>query len=152
MSKAFRHEQILKLVRARPLHSQAELAGALRRAGLAATQVTLSRDLKELGLVKTPAGYAPLEAAAEPSAAADAHAGELARILREFVRDLRPAQNLLLLKTDPGAAARVAVALDAAAWTELAGSLAGDDTVLLVCEDLRRRLALERRLRELLKG
>lgn len=149
MSKAFRHEQILKLIRARSLHSQGELAEALQRGGLAATQVTLSRDLKELGVIKTPAGYAHVGPAAAPDAAP---AAELARILREFVRDLRPAQNLLLLKCDPGAAARVGVALDAARWGELAGSIAGDDTILLVCENQRRRLLLERRLRLLLKG
>lgn len=148
MSKAYRHEQILKLIRARPLHSQGELAEALHRAGLPATQVTLSRDLRELGVVKTPAGYAPVQA----GAAEAAPAGELAHILREFVRDVRPAQNLLLLKCDPGAAARVGVALDAARWGELAGSIAGDDTILLVCENQRRRQVLERRLRSLLKG
>lgn len=149
MSKAYRHEQILKLIRARPLHSQGELAEALQRAGLPATQVTLSRDLRELALVKTPAGYAQVTAATteEP-----APAPELARILREFVRDLRPAQNLLLLKCDAGAAARVGVALDSARWSELAGSIAGDDTILLVCENQRRRQLLERRLRSLLKG
>lgn len=149
MSKVYRQEQILKLIRARPLHSQAELAEALHKAGLSATQVTLSRDLRELGLVKTPAGYALVNDAAASEAAP---AAELARILREFVRDVRPAQNLLLLKCDPGAAARVGVALDAARWGELAGSIAGDDTILLVCENSRRRLALERRLQALLKG
>lgn len=146
MSKNFRHEQILKVIGARPVRSQAELAEALRRSGVAATQVTLSRDLKQLGLVKTSAGYAAL--GETPPAAAPA-APEWARVVREFVRDVRPAQNLLVVKTDPGAAPTVAAALDTARWTELAGSLAGDDTVLLICENVRRRLQIEQRLRGL---
>ncbi len=146
MSKAYRQEQILKLAHARAFRSQAQLARALRRAGLAATQVTLSRDLKELGLVKTPEGYARLgENAPAPPAEI-----ELARIAAEFVRDLRPAQNLLVVKTDPGAAPRVGAALDAAGWPGLAGTLAGDDTVLLIAPDNAACAALRRRLRQLL--
>ena len=148
MSKVFRQEQIRKLVRARPLHSQTALAQALRRAGVETTQVTLARDLKELGLVKTPAGYAELGADAAPVAGEGQ--AELAHIVGEFARDLRPAQNLLMVKTDPGAAPRVAAALDAAGWSEMAGSLAGDDTVLVVCESPRRRLQVEHRLRAML--
>lgn len=133
----------MKVIGARPVHSQAELAEALRRAGVAATQVTLSRDLKKLGLVKTAAGYAVLGAAPTPAVPAWAH------VVREFVRDLRAAQNLLVVKTEPGAAPTVAAALDTARWTELAGSLAGDDTVLLVCENVRRRMQVEQRMRSL---
>lgn len=163
MSKAFRQEQILKLVAARPVRSQAQLAGALRRSGLAAAQVTLSRDLKELGLVKTAAGYRAPEAAvpasetgrseAEAGAAAvgsEAGGRESARILRQFTRDARPARNLLVLRTEAGAAPSVARALDDEEWPELVGSLAGDDTVLLICADDARRAALERRIKKLL--
>lgn len=148
VSKAFRQEQIRKLVSAHPVRSQTELAAALRRAGVEATQVTLSRDLKELGLVKTPSGYAGLE----PGPELVAPAAELGHIAREFVRDLRPAQNLLVLKTDAGAAPTVAAALDRAGWDEVAGSLAGDDTVLVVFATPRQRLAAEQRLRGLLAG
>lgn len=150
MSKAFRQAQIRKLVRARALHSQTELAEALHRAGVETTQVTLSRDLKELGLVKTPAGYADLAGSEHGEAAAEPEAPEIGHIVREFVRDLRPAQNLLVVKTAPGAAPTVGAAFDAAGWSEVAGSLAGDDTLLLVCAGPRQRLEIERRLRELL--
>lgn len=148
MSKIYRQEQIRKLARAQVFRSQAELARALRRAGLAATQVTLSRDLKELGLVKTPEGYASLgEAGPAPAPAAEL---ALARIAAESVRDFRPAQNLLVVKTDPGAAPRVGAALDATAWPELAGTLAGDDTVLVIAPDNHACALLRRRLRQLL--
>jgi len=152
VAKNFRQEQILKLIAGRPLHSQTELASALRRAGVAATQVTLSRDLKELGVVKTGAGYAVLAApsAVAAGAAAAGAPTELGHILREFGRDLRPAQNLLVVKTAAGAAPTVAAALDRANLREVAGSLAGDDTVLLVFANPRLRLNVEQRLRQLL--
>ncbi|MGH9475278.1 MAG: arginine repressor [Terriglobales bacterium] len=146
----FRQEQILKLVRARAVHSQAELAAALRRVGIAATQVTLSRDLKALGLVKTPAGYAELGLKQAPAPVLAVPAADLRHIMREFGRDLRPAHNLLVVKTSPGAAPIVAAILDRTAWEEVAGSLAGDDTVLLVFANPRLRLTVERRLRDLL--
>lgn len=145
VSKAFRQEQILKLIRGRAVHSQSELADALRRNGVETTQVTLSRDLKELGLVKTPAGYAEMETVS-PAASVQ----ELVHILHDFVRDIRRAQNMLVLKTDPGAAQTVAVTLDSEGWEELIGSLAGDDTVLLICEDNRHSQAVEQKLRELI--
>lgn len=145
VSKAFRQEQILKLIRSRPVHSQSELAEALRRNGVETTQVTLSRDLKELALVKTPAGYAEMDTVTTTASGQD-----LIHILQDFVRDIRRAQNLLVLKTDPGAAQTVAVALDSEEWEELVGSLAGDDTVLLICEDDRHCLAVEQKLRELI--
>lgn len=145
VSKAFRQEQILKLVRSRPFYSQSELAEALRANGVETTQVTLSRDLKELALVKTPAGYAEME-----TGSASSSAQELVHILQNFVRDIRRAQNLLVLKTDPGAAQTVAVTLDSEEWEELVGSLAGDDTVLLICEDDRHSRAVEEKLRELI--
>ncbi|MGH9507615.1 MAG: arginine repressor [Terriglobales bacterium] len=148
MSKAFRQEQIRKLARGQIFRSQAELARALHREGLPTTQVTLSRDLKELGLVKTPAGYAALGEA--PPAPAPAAEVALGRIMGESVRDLRPAQNLLVVKTEPGAAPRVGAALDATGWAELAGTLAGDDTVLAIAPDHHACLLLRRRLRQLL--
>lgn len=150
MGRNYRQEQILKLVRERAVHSQGELAGALRRAGIAATQVTLSRDLKALGVVKTPTGYAELGAEAPAAPAPAPAAADVKHILREFGRDLRPAQNLLVIKTAPGAAPTVAAAVDRAGWNELAGTLAGDDTVLLVFANPRLRLTVERRLQELL--
>ncbi len=147
MSRSFRQEQILKLVRAQPIHSQGELARVLRRQGLATSQVTLSRDMRELGLLKTPHGYSE----AQPAPPAPLHAtGDLDHVLREFGRDLRQAQQLAVLKTVPGTAATVAAALDAAAWTELAGSLAGDDTVLLICGNSAEARKVVRLLRQLM--
>ncbi len=125
MNKSYRHGQILKLVRARSLRTQEELARSLRTVGVRATQVTLSRDIRELGLVKTADGYAqPVEAA--PTGP------DLAIVLREFLLDVRIAQNQLVLITPPAHANSVAEALDQAAWPEIVGTIAGDNTVLVI--------------------
>jgi transcriptional regulator of arginine metabolism len=126
MNKAYRQGQILKLVRARHLHTQEGLADALRAQGVAATQVTLSRDIREIGLVKTPEGYSQT-----PNPAAPFVPG-FDSVAREFLLDVRLAQNLLVLRTPPGHANALASALDHAEMPEVAGTIAGDDTVLVV--------------------
>jgi transcriptional regulator of arginine metabolism len=127
MSKAYRHGQILKLIRARGIHTQEDLARELQHAGIPATQVTLSRDIRELRLVKTPEGYSEmLPEETGPSFAA---------LAAEFLHDVRIAQNLVVLKTSPGHANSVAVALDSEDWPEVAGTLAGDDTILVIAPD-----------------
>ena len=127
MSKAYRHGQILKLIRAKHLHTQEDLARALQQAGIAATQVTLSRDIRELRLVKTPEGYR--EMLAEESGPS------FVTLAAEFLHDVRLAQNMVVLKTSPGHANSVAVALDAEDWPEVVGTLAGDDTILVIAPD-----------------
>ena len=127
MSKSFRQGQILKLIRSKPISTQDELAHELKKQGITATQVTLSRDMRELGLAKTPEGYRQIgEQEAGPT---------LATLAAEFVRDVRLAQNLVVLKTSPGHANSVAVALDDQEWPEVVGTLAGDDTILLITPD-----------------
>jgi len=126
MRKAYRQAQILKLVRSRPISTQDELAERLAATGIDASQVTLSRDIRELGLIKTAAGYGE-QNAAEPEASTDT----LRRVLQEFLRDLRMAQNLVVLKTVPGGAQPVARALDTEDWSEIVGTVAGDDTIFI---------------------
>src|SRR5579884_3719972 len=118
--KSFRQGQILKLVAARPIASQDQLRRHLAQQGLRVTQATLSRDIRELGLVKTAEGYKPL-AAASPAAGVPA----LERSLREYLRDVLPAQNLLVLRTPPGGAQPLAAAVDRERWKEVLGTIAG---------------------------
>jgi len=140
MNKSYRQGQILKLVHARSLRTQDELARALRAVGLHATQVTLSRDIRELGLVKTADGYArPMEAAAPAGP-------DLSTVLREFLLDVRVAQNLLVLITPPAHANSVAEALDQASWPEVTGTVAGDNTVLVIAPTLKKAAALREKL------
>ena len=122
MTKAYRQAQILKLLRSRRLHTQEDLAQALRSIGVPATQVTLSRDIREMGLLKTPQGYvSPPEIQVM---------SEVEPVIRELLQDVRTAQNLVVLRTRAGNANALAVALDNANWPEITGTVAGDDTVL----------------------
>ncbi len=127
MSKRFRQGQILKLIRERPVYTQDEIALELGKRGVSATQVTLSRDLREIGLVKTPDGYREM--------ARDEAETDFANLFSDYVSDIRIAQNLLVLKTDPGHANPVALALDTEDWPEVVGTVAGDDTVLVITSD-----------------
>ncbi len=128
MNKSYRQGQILKLIRTRRVHTQEDLARSLRALRIPATQVTLSRDIRELGLVKTGDGYS--EGAPDSAPGPD-----VATLTREFVQDVRVAQNLLVLHTSPGHANSVGVALDHADWPEVTGTIAGDDTILVVAPD-----------------
>ena len=127
MNKSYRQGQILKLIQGRRISTQQRLAAELGKLGMKVTQVTLSRDVRELGLVKTAAGYRQGEAArGGPS---------FATVCSEFLRDIPLAQNLIVLKTSPGNANALAVALDREDWPEVAGTIAGDDTILVIAAD-----------------
>src|SRR5215471_6659079 len=129
MTKRFRQSQILKLIRKQSVHTQDELARALKELGIETTQVTLSRDLRELGLIKTQDGYRQLN---ESAPAGQSHFTALAG---EFLRDVRRAQNQVVLRTAPGHASSIAVAMDQEQWPDAVGTIAGDDTILIICHD-----------------
>ena len=147
MNKGYRQNQILKLIRSRQLHTQQELAQELHTLKVAATQVTLSRDIRELGLVKTPAGYAEVgsDLAAGPSGP------DVETLAREVLLDVRLAENLLVLKTPPANANALAAALDQADWPEVTGTIAGDDTILVVAPNAKKAAALHAKFIKFLK-
>ena len=145
MNKSFRQGQILKLVRSRNIHTQDELAKILDGLKITATQVTLSRDIRELGLVKTSHGYAEAAQAAAPAGP------DFAAVARESLLDVRVAQNLLVLRTPPAMANPLASALDHADWPEVTGTIAGDDTVLVVAPDAKTAERLRVKLAEFLR-
>jgi transcriptional regulator of arginine metabolism len=148
MQKRFRQGQILKLLSGQPVASQDELRRRLGHLGVRVTQATLSRDLRELRLVKTSEGYRLLSNGATEEAPP---LPTLARALKEFLLDLRPAQNMLVLKTPPSGAQPLAAAVDSEHWKEVAGTLAGDDTVLVICSSRSACATVERRLEEMLR-
>ncbi len=148
--KRFRQGQILKLVAGEAIASQDELRRRLAHLSLRVTQATLSRDIHELQLVKTGTGYKPLAAAAA-DASETSSLPPLASVLREFLSDVRPAQNLLVLRTPPGGAQPLAAAMDHEKWSEIVGSIAGDDTILLILPSTRARKAVQKRIEDLLK-
>ncbi len=145
--KRFRQGQILKLIASEAITSQDELRRRLAQMRLRVTQATLSRDFHELKVVKTAAGYKPLTAVNGEAAALP----PLARALREFLLDLRPASNLLVLKTPPGGAQPLAAAVDAERLKEIAGTIAGDDTVLVITPSPVARAKVQKKMEELLR-
>src|SRR5579872_3215603 len=131
MNKTLRHRAILDALQNGPIANQEDLQRVLRKRGFKVGQATLSRDIRELNLVKAAHGYTlpPGEAAASPALP------PVQRLVREFVLDVRPAQNLLVIKTIIGSAQPVAAALDEQEWEEVVGTIAGDDAILIVCPD-----------------
>jgi transcriptional regulator of arginine metabolism len=147
--KQLRHRAIRDLVASRPIRTQQELAGALREHGFRTTQATMSRDVAELGLVKAPRGGT--QAYALPPRLVEAESsGEdrLRALLRDLPIEVREAGLLLILRTLPGSAHAIAAALDRARWSEVAGSIAGDDTVFVACPDRAALRRVETRIRE----
>jgi len=141
MTKLARQQTIVELAQESPLPNQQELVKVLARRGFQVTQATLSRDLNELRLVKTPEGYILPngDGSTEPLPA-------VSRVVREFVREIRRAQNLLVIKTIPGSAQPVAVAIDAEGWDEVVGTVAGDDTILIISGNNKKARQLQTRL------
>jgi transcriptional regulator of arginine metabolism len=117
--------------------SQAALADLLVARGITADQSTLSRDLRELRVLKTPTGYLLPDALAPAAPTAD-----VTTAARQWLLGATAAQNLVVLRTPPGGAQPLAVALDNARHSAIVGTVAGDDTVLVVCPDTRAARAL----------
>jgi transcriptional regulator of arginine metabolism len=142
-TKAARHARIIAVLAEQPVRSQAELAARLHEAGVHVTQATLSRDLDELGAVKlrTPDGGLPVYVVPEDGSpltargAADAPPQRLARLIGELLTSAEASANLAVLRTPPGAAHFLASALDRASLPGVLGTIAGDDTILVVARD-----------------
>ncbi len=141
--KLQRHAAILRIVRERRIESQDGLREALAAESISVTQATLSRDIRELGLAKLvdPQGgsyYAhPHEGSLRP---------DLSQILPTLMVSLESTGPLIVIKTATGGAPAVAAALDQAGWKEVIGTLAGDDTLLIIAKNPRLRQVVEQRL------
>ncbi len=143
--KARRQGLILELVDREPLQSQEALRRRLHQRGFEATQATISRDIKDLGLVKRAADGAYQRPGAEV-ASPPVVMSALERLAVEFLRRVDRVQQLVVLRTGAGQAQPLALAIDRAQLPEAVGTIAGDDTILLVARDERRAAALVRRL------
>ena len=142
--KERRHRAIADLIRGSALSSQEELADRLSSLGFAATQATISRDLEQIGAVKVrrdgQLSYAM------PDAARATPPPRLASVFREWVRSVEPAANLVVIKTPPGSAHLIGVALDNSNLPEIAGTICGDDTIFVACRSEAEAAALAERL------
>jgi transcriptional regulator of arginine metabolism len=146
--KARRQAVVLEVIQRTRVRSQEQLRRSLRTAGFDVTQATLSRDIRELGLVKGgPDGAYQSTVAGQPN-------GETAKLLlhraaTEYLTRVDRVQQLVLLRTGPGQAQLLGVAIDGARLPEVVGTLAGDDTILVIAPDVRRARAFVKRLEEI---
>jgi transcriptional regulator of arginine metabolism len=153
--KLKRHNAIRDLLASSLVTNQDELRRKLRRRGFAVTQATLSRDIHELRLSKGPGGYSL------PNRNGNGHASSnveddsppsVADMIDSFGLRMQQAMNQVVVVTVMGGAQPVAAALDHEAWPEIVGTIAGDDTVLVICPDAHRAGEVEARLRSLLES
>ncbi len=142
MSKLSRQAAIRDLVNREEIPNQDEMRRKLYRQGHRVTQATLSRDIHELRLVKTPEGYKLSQEEAD-----DAFLPSVERLIREFVYEAVTAQNLVVVKTSAGSAQPVSAAIDAEEWDEVVGTIGGDDTILVIAPDPRQAEKVAGRIR-----
>lgn len=149
--KERRQRAILTLVATRPVHSQEQLAELLQRQGIEATQATVSRDIKELGLVKVPIKSKSGEELLKyvvPSAAVN-YVSRLHRAMGELVTSIEGSMNLIVLRTPPATAMPVASAIDEADWPEILGTIGGDDTILIIVRSAEEMPVIKQRFLDL---
>ena len=145
--KSRRQAAILELLDSEAVHSQEVLRRRLKQRGFVTTQATISRDIKDLGLVKRAGDGAyqrPGAEAANPESALTA----LEHAAAEFVRDIDRVQQLVIVRTGPGQAQTLAFALDRARLPGVVGTIGGDDTILAIARGARAAVALVRRLKD----
>jgi transcriptional regulator of arginine metabolism len=135
-TKAARHARIVGLIREHSVRSQTELAELLAAGGTQVTQATLSRDLEELGAVKVGGAYLIPEDGNRPLRQVEQAPARLVRLLRELLTGADASGNLVILRTPPGAAQFLASALDRSGLPDVVGTIAGDDTILVVARDV----------------
>ena len=142
-SKTARQSIILEIIRGRRVESQESLSALLRDAGVNVAQTTISRDIRELGLLKVRGCW---QTDAAPAAI---HSTGLRSIVEQFVIRTEAAGNIVVVHTSPGNAHSVCVALDAAGWPEVAGTIAGDDTIFVLTRNPDECVEVLKRIQEL---
>lgn len=148
--KAWRQSQILEVIDQEAVASQEELRLRLASRGIEATQATISRDLKDLGLVKRAGDGAYERPGAERSSPASED--QLRRAIATLVRGIERVEVMVILRTDPGQAQSVAVLIDRVRPEEIAGTIGGDDTILIVCRTSAAAAAIETRWTEVMRS
>lgn len=146
--KKSRHEKILEIIENNEIETQGELAEMLRADGFKVTQATVSRDIREMGLVKAAAsGGRQKYEAAKP---VNEEKNRFIRVLRDSVQSLDHAQNLLVIKTGSGMAMAAAAALDHLQFPEVVGCIAGDDTIMAAVRTVEETVQLEEKISRML--
>jgi len=147
--KARRQSVIVDIIHRSPVRSQEQLRRSMRAAGFDVTQATLSRDIRDLGLVKGGADGAYQAPPVQPRPPQKNGQSMLDRAAAEYLTRVDQVQQMVLLRTGPGQAQLLGVAIDGAHLPEVVGTLAGDDTILVIARDARRARALVKRFERL---
>ena len=147
--KARRQSAIVDIIHRSPVRSQEQLRRSMRAAGFDVTQATLSRDIRDLGLVKGGADGAYQAPPVQPRPPQKNGQSMLDRAAAEYLTRVDQVQQMVLLRTGPGQAQLLGVAIDGAHLPEVVGTLAGDDTILVIARDARRARALVKRFERL---
>jgi transcriptional regulator of arginine metabolism len=133
--KTSRQEKIKEIIEKQNVETQEELAGALQAAGFVVTQATVSRDIKEMMLIKVPNAEGGYRYAYPRDMTANLLTpGRMQRTMRDAILTVRSGENIVVLKTMPGTAQAVAYAIDYAKWPEVLGTVAGDDTIFVAMD------------------
>lgn len=152
MAKTRRQLKIQEIVRDRPVETQEHLVNALREAGFDVTQATVSRDIKELGLIKLP-GENNISRYAMPNQPIVRRSDErLKRLCKTSIIGIDYSENLIVVKTMPGEAMGVASAIDHVNWPEIIGTLGGDDNILIIIKPKKATGEVVERFKQMIKG
>jgi transcriptional regulator of arginine metabolism len=143
--KSYRQSAILDLVEGEAITSQEQLRERLKLRGIMATQATLSRDIRDLGLIKRAADGAYRRSGSDSRPSGDPEA-ECRTAVDDYLRHYDVVEQLVVLKTDAGQAQPLAVAIDRARLSEIVGTIAGDDTILVICRSAPDAAGLSKRL------
>ena len=130
--KRFRYTKIKEIVQSRPIETQEELAKALQEEGIEVTQATVSRDIKELMLIKVPTSDGHYRYALSQEQNMLMSKNRMARLFQDSIVRVDSALNQIVIHTMPGSANMVAAAIDLAKWENVIGTIAGDDTILII--------------------
>lgn len=130
--KRFRYTKIKEIVQSRPIETQEELAKALQEEGIEVTQATVSRDIKELMLVKVPTSDGHYRYALSQEQSMLMSKNRVAHLFQDSIVRVDSCLNQIVVRTMPGSASMVASAIDLAKWENVIGTIAGDDTILII--------------------
>ena len=148
--KTKRQSKIIELIQKYEIETQEELSGYLQQAGFQVTQATVSRDMRELKLTKVATGNGRQKYVILGNEKHDRLNSKYARVLREGYMSMDMAQNILVIKTVSGMASAVCAAIDAMDFTEIVGSIAGDDTIMCAVRSVEETMALIKKLRKII--
>ena len=149
--KRYRYNKIKEIVQSQSIETQEELANALLAEGIEVTQATVSRDIKELMLIKIPTGDGHYSYALSPEENVVLSRSRINRLFQDSIIRVDSALNQIVLHTIPGSASAVAFSVDHAKWSEVIGTLAGDDTILLICRSVEEVDNVLKRIADLMK-